>query len=183
MEQTHTIEPAHVAAGIGAGIVSRALGVLAVGKGWIGPKLTAGLMAGGGLAAIGAGLASQSVWMTAAGAGLAASGILSFVTQAAIGLYEAIDGDQEQESKRQLSPQTDGDGTSAAQAEEPAQEQADTEARAKRSPRNAAKRARKRQKKHKTKKGAKHRNAHRPTEEKAAEAIDDDPDRASIPAG
>ena len=41
----------HVGAGIGAGVLGNAVSVLLVGQGWVGPKLTAGLLVGTGAAA------------------------------------------------------------------------------------------------------------------------------------
>lgn len=64
----------HVAAGIGAGTLANAVGVLLVGKGWVGPKLTSALLMGAGAATAAAGWYWDMDHMLAAGTGVAAAG-------------------------------------------------------------------------------------------------------------
>jgi hypothetical protein len=88
-ERVKSMGGSHVAAGIGAGALGNVLGVIAVGQGWLGPKTTAGLMVGTGVAASAAGYAWSMDHMMAAGVGLTAAGTFSFANQAAIYAYEA----------------------------------------------------------------------------------------------
>ncbi len=90
----------HVAAGVGAGTLGTALGVTLVGKGWIGPKLTAGLLAGTGLAASAAGYYWDADHLMAAGAGLAAAGTFSLANQYAIDTYEALEKKAKEKRKK-----------------------------------------------------------------------------------
>ncbi len=81
----------HVASGIGAGTLANAVGVLMVGKGWIGPKLTAGLLMGTGVATAAAGWYWEMDHMMAAGAGVATAGTFSMTNQLAVDAYMAME--------------------------------------------------------------------------------------------
>lgn len=170
MEYPYKTESEHVVAGSGAGVLDRVLDAISVVKDWLGPHLSAGLMVGGGLALTGAGLAWQSSIATVAGIGLAAGGVYSLVTQAAIDVYGVIDGlECGEEEMAQGEHDVQGDERNDEQPDE----QLDTSdelpdgqptvgTRVVRTYRNAAKRARKARKAGKRRKGAKRRSAERP---------------------
>lgn len=102
-ERLQDMGSTHVAASIGAGVAGNALGVLAVGQGWIGPKLTASLIMGGGVATTAAGYYWEADHMMAAGAGLTAAGTFSLVNQYAVDAYEATERRaQEKREKREF---------------------------------------------------------------------------------
>ena len=91
---THRIEGmdgSHVAAGIGAGALANVLGVITVGRGWIGPKTTAGLLMGAGALTTAAGYYWERDHMMAAGVGVATAGAFSIANQVAIDAYEAME--------------------------------------------------------------------------------------------
>ncbi len=89
----------HAAAAVGAGAVGNVLGVIAVGQGWIGPKLTAGLMMGSGAATTAAGWYWDADHLMAAGAGLTTAGAFSLTNQYAVDAYEAME--KKAEEKRE----------------------------------------------------------------------------------
>lgn len=90
-ERVQEMGGVHVAAGVGAGALGNMLGVLAVGKGWLGPKTTASILVGSGAAAATAGYFWESDHLMAAGAGLAAAGTFSLSNQYAIDAYESVE--------------------------------------------------------------------------------------------
>lgn len=90
-ERVQEMDGSHVAVGVGAGALGNMLGVLVVGRGWIGPKTTAGLLLGGGALASTAGYFWDSDHLMAAGAGLATAGTFSLANQYAIDAYEAVE--------------------------------------------------------------------------------------------
>ena len=75
----------HVAAGLAAGTLGNALGVMLVGLGWVGPKTTAGVLMGTGAATTAAGYYWEADHVMTAGAGLTAAGTFSLVNQYAVG--------------------------------------------------------------------------------------------------
>ena len=83
-----TMGTSHAAVGFGAGLLGNVLGIVAVGRGWVGPRLAAGLMVGGGGLVALAGHAAGSGYLTASGIGIATAGAYSAVTQLAIAMYE-----------------------------------------------------------------------------------------------
>ena len=101
-ERVQDMDGSHVAAGIGAGALGNILGVLVVGQGWLGPKLTAGLLLGGGAAATAAGYYWEADHLMAAGAGLAAAGTFSLTNQYAVNAYETLEARaREKQAKRE----------------------------------------------------------------------------------
>ncbi|MCG8419455.1 MAG: hypothetical protein MJE77_16110 [Proteobacteria bacterium] len=90
-ERLQELDGAHVGSGVAAGAVGNALGVLVVGLGWLGPKVTAGLLLGTGATATTAGYFLERNHLMAAGTGLAAAGTFSLINQYAVDAYEALD--------------------------------------------------------------------------------------------
>lgn len=81
----------HVAAGVGAGAIGNVLGVIAVGKGWVSPKWTAGLLMGSGAATMAAGWYWEWDHVMAVGAGMTTAGAFSITNQLAVDAYEAME--------------------------------------------------------------------------------------------
>lgn len=98
----------HVAAMFGAGTAATALGVTMVGQGWIGPKLTAGLLTGSGLLASLAGYYWDSDHVMAAGVGMTTAGGFSLANQFAVDAYEAIE--RKAAEKRQEKEEAEASG-------------------------------------------------------------------------
>lgn len=90
----------HVAAGIGAGALGNICGIVAVGQGWVGPKITAGLLMGTGVAATAAGWYWEMDHMMAAGAGLTTAGAFSMTNQIAVDTYEAMEKKAEERQQK-----------------------------------------------------------------------------------
>lgn len=90
-ERVESMGASHVAVSIGSGVAWSALGVVAVGQGWVGPKLTAGLMMGSGTAATAAGWYWEMDHLMAGGAGLTAAGAFSMANQLAVDAYERME--------------------------------------------------------------------------------------------
>jgi hypothetical protein len=98
-DRIHEMGGSHVAVGVGAGALGNVLGVLAVGKGWIGPKATAGIIMGTGAATTAAGYYWDADHLMTAGVGLTAAGGFSLANQLAVDAYEAAE--KKAEEKRE----------------------------------------------------------------------------------
>ena len=198
VERMNELTIAHAAAGIGAGALGRVLGVLAVGRGVIGPKLAAGLMVGGGVAATAAGLSWGSGLLAGAGLGLAASGVMAAVTHAAVAVYEAIADDEAETaalraSKAASADPGEADGDARRNAVRAEAEAAGSTIAAQEAPDVSAKRAqrnaRKRDKRQSRKQRKRHQKHAQTTTKRAdattATAADtiDDADRAGVAIG
>ena len=90
-ERVQDMGGSHVAAGLAAGTLGNVLGVMVVGLGWVGPKTTAGVLMGTGVATTAAGYYLEADHVMTAGAGLTAAGTFSLVNQYAVGAYEALE--------------------------------------------------------------------------------------------
>ncbi|MCG8423964.1 MAG: hypothetical protein MJE77_39230 [Proteobacteria bacterium] len=90
-ERLQEMDGSHVGAGVAAGAVGNALGVLMVGMGWLGPKVTAGILLSTGATATTAGYLLERNHLMAAGTGLAAAGTFSLINQYAVDAYEALE--------------------------------------------------------------------------------------------
>ena len=90
-ERIESMDGSHVAAGVGIGALANVLGVITVGRGWIGPKTTAGLLMGAGALTTAAGYYWERDHMMAAGVGVATAGAFSIANQVAIDAYEAME--------------------------------------------------------------------------------------------
>jgi hypothetical protein len=99
----------HVAAGIGAGALGSAAGVIMVGQGWVGPKTTAGVLMGSGVATTAAGWYWEADHVMAAGLGLTAAGAFSLTNQFAIDAYEAMEKRAEEKRDKQTKEQAEQD--------------------------------------------------------------------------
>jgi hypothetical protein len=99
-ERVNDIGGTHVATGAGVGIIGQALAVVATGKGWIGPKVTAVTLLGTGGATTAAGLYFEKGHLTAAGVGLTAAGALSLTNQLAVDAYESIERRADEKRKK-----------------------------------------------------------------------------------
>ena len=90
-ERVEEMDGSHVAVGVGAGALGNMLGVLVVGKGWVGPKTAAGLLVGTGALTTAAGYLWEADHVMVAGAGLATAGTFSLANQYAIDAYESLE--------------------------------------------------------------------------------------------
>lgn len=90
-ERVEGMDGTHVAAVIGAGTLANVLAVIAVGRGWIGPKVIAGLCIGAGAATTAGGWYWERDHMMAAGVGMAAAGAFSIANQVSIDAYESME--------------------------------------------------------------------------------------------
>ena len=90
-ERIESMDGSHVAAGVGVGALANVLGVITVGRGWVGPKTTAGLLMGAGALTTAAGYYWERDHMMAAGVGVATAGAFSIANQVAIDAYEAME--------------------------------------------------------------------------------------------
>ena len=90
-ERIDNMGGSHVTASIGAGMAGSALAVAAVGKGWVGPKTSAGILMGAGAVGMVAGWWLESDHLMTAGAGLAAAGTFSVANQVSVEAYDALE--------------------------------------------------------------------------------------------
>ena len=100
-ERLEGMDGSHVAAGIGAGALANVLGVITVGRGWVGPKTTAGILMGTGAVTTAAGWYWERDHMMAAGVGMATAGAFSIANQVAIDAYEAMEKRAEERRAKQ----------------------------------------------------------------------------------
>jgi hypothetical protein len=103
------MEASHVAAGALGGTLGSVVGVVSVGKGWIGPKKTAGILMGAGAAATAAGWYWDADHLMAAGVGMTAAGTFSLANQFSVDLYEAMEKRAEEKQERKEKEQADQD--------------------------------------------------------------------------
>jgi hypothetical protein len=100
-EEPQGIRGSHVVAGVGAGAVATTLGVAVVGKGWIGPKWTAGILVGTGALTAGAGYMLEAEHLMAAGVGVASTGVLQLANQVTVDMFEASERKEAEERARE----------------------------------------------------------------------------------
>lgn len=91
LERVSNMGGSHVAAVAASGVVCNALGVLSIGKGWTGPKTTAGLMMGAGAVATGSGWYWDMDHVMAMGVGATAAGAFSMANILAVDTYDAME--------------------------------------------------------------------------------------------
>jgi hypothetical protein len=90
-ERVASMGASHITTAAGAGVVSTAASVFAVGKGWASPKLASGLVAGTGAATTAAGYHWEWDHVMAAGVGMTASGGVMLSGQYAVDLYQGME--------------------------------------------------------------------------------------------
>jgi hypothetical protein len=103
------MDGSHVTAGAVAGALGTVAGVVVAGQGWIGPKVTAGILMGAGAATTAAGWYWDADHLMVAGVGITAAGTLSLTNQFAVDAYEAMEKRAEEKREKKGQEQAEQD--------------------------------------------------------------------------
>lgn len=100
----------HVASGAAGAVLGQTAGVVMVGQGWLGPKLTSSLILGAGLSVAAAGYYWEIDHLMSGGAGMATAGALALTNHLAVESYLRL---EERADKKRLAKEAEAEAEEA----------------------------------------------------------------------